>query len=147
MRIIFDDILGGKGNWYPADNKPKYVLGVAFRPGIKGYWFYEGQAYAVLINARKGQPLSAEGIKFLARGVHELYCRDDPNNPIPLIIDLSEDNAGSGRRVKIYVVAESDGISLAQFDECLAQFFISLEIAGVQLPEAPPDGIVDLFRR
>src|SRR5579863_8468418 len=29
-------VLGGKGNWYPEANVAKYVLGVWFKPSIKG---------------------------------------------------------------------------------------------------------------
>ncbi len=93
-------IFGAKGTWYPEPVTPKYVLGFWFRPSIKGIWFHEGRAYAVLINARKGQPLTAEDVQFLARGVHELHCIDDPNDPIPLIVDLSEHEDGKGRELR-----------------------------------------------
>ena len=42
---------GGKGTWYPEKSKPKFVLGFWFKPSIRGIWFVEGKAYAVLINA------------------------------------------------------------------------------------------------
>jgi hypothetical protein len=62
--------------------------------------FVDGQAYAVLINARKGQRLFPEHLRFLARGVYELHCIDDPNDPIPLIIDVSEHEKGKGRTLR-----------------------------------------------
>ena len=55
---------GGKGRWYPHPAKPTKVLGFWFKPSIKGIWFHEGQAYAVLINARKSQRLFPDHIRF-----------------------------------------------------------------------------------
>jgi hypothetical protein len=43
----------------------------------------------VLINARKQQRLFPEHLRFFACGVYELHCRADPNDPIPLILDVS----------------------------------------------------------
>lgn len=145
--LLLIGVMGGKGNWYPVKSAAKFVLGVAFRPSIKGFWFYEGQSYAVAVNARKGQPLSGDGVKFLARGIHELYCRDDPNNPLPMIVDLSELESGRGRNVRVFVITETESTELSQFEHSLSQFFSSLKIAGIAVPEAPTEGIVDLFRR
>src|SRR5262245_55510648 len=38
----------GQGTWYPFSSKPVYVLGFWFKPSVKGIWFVDGQAYAVL---------------------------------------------------------------------------------------------------
>jgi len=58
-----------------------FVLGRWFKSSIKGYWAYNGKIYAVLINCRKSQPLSWDEVRFLARGIYELDCRDNPNDP------------------------------------------------------------------
>jgi hypothetical protein len=70
------------------------VLAFWFKPSIKGVWYVDGQAYAVLINARKGQRLFPDHVRFLARGVYELHCIDDPADPIPLILDVSQHEEG-----------------------------------------------------
>jgi hypothetical protein len=141
-------VLGGKGTWYPEPTTPIYVLGFWFRPSIKGIWFYEDRAYAVLINARKGQPLTAEDIQFLARGIHELHCIDDPNDPIPMIIDLSEHEKGKGRELRVYVVEAHESASLLQFEEALREFLVALNMAGISLPLPPVlENIVNLFKK
>ena len=141
-------VFGAKGTWYPEPTTPVYVLGFWFKPSIKGIWFYEGRAYAVLINARKGQPLDMEDVQFLARGVHELHCIDDPNDPIPMIIDLSEHEGGKGRELRVYVVDHREAASLHQFEEALREFLIALNLAGISLPLPPTlDNIVSLFKK
>jgi hypothetical protein len=137
---------GGKGTWYSLPTKPVFVLGFLFKPSIKGIWFVEGQAYAVLINARKHQRLFPEHLGFLARGVYELHCIDDPNDPIPLIVDLSEHNLGEGRVLDVHPMPVEKTISLDEFDSAVREFVRALELAGVA--RAVPDGaIVDLFRK
>jgi hypothetical protein len=141
-------VFGGKGTWYPEPSTPKHVLGFWFRPSIKGIWFYEGRPYAVLINARKGQPLTMEDVRFLARGIHELHCIDDPNDPIPMIIDLSEHEDGKGRVLKVYVVEAHEAASLVQFEEALREFLAALNMAGISLPLPPAvENIVSLFKK
>jgi hypothetical protein len=141
-------VFGGKGTWYPEPTAPKYVLGFWFRPSIKGIWFHEGRAYAVLINARKGQPLTMEDVQFLARGIHELHCIDDPNDPIPMIVDLSEHEDGEGREVRVYVVEAQESASLTQFEEALREFLVALNMAGISLPLPPAlDNIISLFKK
>lgn len=137
---------GGRGTWYHASPKPISVLGFLFKPSIKGIWFVDGKAYAVLINARKRQRLFPEHIRFLARGIYELHCINDPNDPIPLIIDLSEHNLGEGRLLNVHEVAVERAITLDQFDVAVREFVKALELAGVA--RAVPGGsIIDLFRK
>jgi hypothetical protein len=137
---------GGRGTWYSLPTKPIFVLGFLFKPSIKGIWFVDGQAYAVLINARKHQRLFPEHLRFLARGIYELHCIDDPNDPIPLIIDLSEHDLGEGRVLSTHIIPADKAISLDAFDSAIREFVRALALAGVAL--AIPDGsIVDLFRK
>lgn len=100
-----------------------------------------------MINARKGQRLFPEHIRFLARGVYELHCIDDPNDPIPLIIDVSEHEEGEGRMLRSYIVPPDQAASFDEFDNAVRQFLKALELAGVALPSDPIDNIVDLFKK
>lgn len=138
---------GGRGNWYPFPMRPKKVLGFWFKPSIKGIWFVDGKAYAVLINARKGQPLHPDHRKFLARGVYELHCREDPNDPIPLILDVSEPVKGQGRQMRAFTLPVDQAISLQEFDDTVRTFMQALELAGVALPPDTTDSMVDIFKR
>jgi hypothetical protein len=121
-------------------------LGFWFKPSIKGVWFVDGQAYAVLINARKQQRLFPEHIRFLARGVHELHCIDDPKDPIPLIVDVSEPERGRGRVLKAHVTPVEKAISLDEFDDAVRQFIKALQLAGVALPTDAAD-VLTLFKK
>jgi hypothetical protein len=137
---------GGRGTWYSLPTKPIFVLGFLFKPSIKGIWFVDGQAYAVLINARKHQRLFPDHLRFLARGIYELHCIDDPNDPIPLIIDLSEHALGEGRLLNVHRMSAEKVISLDEFDSAVREFVKALELAGVA--RAVPDGsVIDLFRK
>ncbi|MCC8956156.1 hypothetical protein H8B02_22815 [Bradyrhizobium sp. Pear77] len=137
---------GGRGTWYSLPTKPISVLGFLFKPSIKGIWFVDGRAYAVLINARKRQRLFPDHLRFLARGVYELHCIDDPNDPTPLIIDLSEHDLGEGRSLNVHEMPVESAISLDEFDAAVREFVKALELAGVA--RALPDGsIIDLFRK
>jgi hypothetical protein len=138
---------GGRGTWYPFSTKPKYVLGFWFKPSIKGVWFVDGQSYAVLINARKGQRLFPEHLRFLGRGIYELHCIDDPNDPIPLIVDLSEHESGKGRLLNVHEIPADKAVSFQDFDDSIRAFVKALELAGVALPTNPDSSIVDLFKR
>jgi hypothetical protein len=137
---------GGRGTWYSLPTKPIFVLGFLFKPSIKGIWFVGGQAYAVLINARKQQRLFPEHLRFLARGIYELHCINDPNDPIPLIIDLSEHDLGEGRILNAHVIPADKAITLDAFESAVREFVRALELAGVAL--ATPDGsMIDLFKK
>jgi hypothetical protein len=139
---------GGRGSWYPERSKPSFVLGFWFKPSIKGIWFVDGQAYAVLINARKGQPLSMEDVRFLARGVYELHCIDDPNDPIPLIVDLSSPSGGKVREMRVYAVSADEMDSLESFDRSVREFLVALNLSGISQPLPPAiESVLNLFRR
>jgi len=145
---LLRDKFGGKGRWYPIPSAPTSVLGTWFKPSVKGIWFHEDQARAVLINARKGQPLSRDDVRFLGRGVYELHCINDPNNPIPLIVDLSQHEDDKARKARIYEVPLEETVSLEAFEFSVREFLVALSLAGISLPP-PPDvaHILDLFRR
>ena len=145
---LLREYFGGKGTWYRVPTAPTYILGIGFKPSIKGIWFHEGQAYAVLINARKGQPLSRHDVSFLGRGVYELHCIDDPNNPMPLIVDLSQHAEDKGRKARIYPVPVAEAVSLEAFEHSVKEFLVALNQAGISMVP-PPDieHILDLFRR
>jgi hypothetical protein len=138
---------GGRGKWYPFPTKPKKILGFWFKPSIKGVWFVDGRAYAVLINARKGQTLTSEHLRFLARGIYELHCIDDPNDPTPLIIDVSERRKGEGRVLTAHAIPQQEAISLQEFDDSLRSFMKALELAGVAAATGTDDSMVDLFKK
>jgi hypothetical protein len=146
--LLLRERFGGKGTWYGASRVPTYVLGFWFKPSIKGIWFHDGRAYAVLINPRKGQPLSFDDVRFLARGIYELHCIDDPNNPVPLIVDLSQHDCDDERQGRIHEVPVEEAVSLEVFEASIHEFLVALNIAGVALP--PPldvEHVLDLFRR
>jgi hypothetical protein len=137
---------GGRGRWYREPARPTKVLGFWFKPSIKGIWWVDGQAYAVLINARKQQRLFPEHLRFLARGIYELHCINDPNDPIPLIIDVSSPNGGKERELRVFEVPMERAASLDEFDYAVRQFLKALELAGVALPVDVMD-VVTLFRK
>jgi hypothetical protein len=145
---LLRDHFGGKGNWYKVPNVQTFVLGCWFKTSIKGFWVHGGNVYAVLINCRKSQPLSQSDVRFLARGVYELHCIDDPNNPIPLIVDLGQRKEDKERKVRIYEVPIAEAISLEAFESSVREFLVALNLAGISSPP-PPDveHILDLFRR
>jgi hypothetical protein len=145
---LLRDYFGGKGTWYRMPNVRTFVLGCWFKTSIKGFWVQDGKVYAVLINCRKSQSLSSSDIRFLARGVYELHCIDDPNNPIPLIVDLGQRRDDKERKARIYEVPVEEAISLEAFEASVREFLVALNLAGISLPP-PPDvaHILDLFRR
>ncbi len=137
---------GGRGRWYREPAGPTRVLGFWFRPSIKGVWWVDGQAYAVLINARKQQRLFSEHVRFLARGIYELHCINDPNDPIPLIIDVSSPDGGKERELRVYEIPVEKAVSLDEFEDAVRQFLKALELAGVALPVDVVD-VITLFRK
>lgn len=144
---LLSNHFGGRGTWYPFSLKPKKVLGFWFKPSIKGIWFVDGQAYAVMINARKGQPLFPDHLRFLARGIYELHCIDDPNDPIPVIIDVSAPEGGKNRELRVHMIPSTSAISLEEFDDAIRIFVRALEIAGVARPIDTIDSMIDLFKK
>jgi hypothetical protein len=92
--------------------------------------------------------LSFNDVRFLARGVYELYCIDDPNNPIPLIVDLGEHSEDHVRKSRIYEIPVEEAISLEAFEMSVREFLTALNLAGISLPPAPDvEHILHLFRR
>lgn len=145
---LLRDYFGGKGRWYKMPNVRTYVLGCWFKTSIKGYWAHKGRVYAVLVNCRKSQPLSPSDVRFLARGIYELHCIDDPANPTPLIVDLGHHPSDPERKARIYELPVAEAISLEAFESSVREFLVALNLAGVSLP--PPsdvEHILDLFRR
>jgi hypothetical protein len=139
---------GGRGKWYPYQGKPFRVLGFWFKPSIKGIWFVDGQAYAVLVNARKTQRLTHQDVRFLARGIYELHCVDDPNDPIPLILDVSERRIDAGRTLEPRLMPVESAISLDEFDAMVREFLKALELAGVAVPSSmEADSVISLFKK
>jgi hypothetical protein len=137
---------GGRGKWYPHPAEPLHVHGFWFKPSIKGIWFVDGRAYAVLINARKSQRLTHQDVRFLARGIYELHCVDDPNDPTPLVLDLSERRIDAGRSLDEYVVPIEKAISLEEFEAAVREFLRALQLAGVAVPSTA-DSVVGLFKK
>ena len=145
---LLRDHFGGKGRWYRMPTTRTYVLGCWFKTSIRGYWVHDGKVYAVLINCRKSQALTYNDVRFLARGVYELYCIDDPNNPIPLIVDLGLHTEDKERKSRVYEVPVKEAIPLEAFESSVREFLAALSLAGIALP--PPsdvEHILDLFRR
>lgn len=138
---------GGRGRWYREPSLPTKVLGFWFKPSIKGVWWVDGQAYAVLINARKQQPLFPEHVRFLARGIYELHCINDPNDPIPLIIDVSSPDSSKDRELRVYEVPVERAASLEEFDDAVRHFLKALELAGVALPTDDALDVLDLLKK
>jgi hypothetical protein len=144
LRALF----ASKGRWYRTANSRRYVLGCWFKTSIKGFWVYEGKVYAVLVNCRKGQPLSQDDLKFMARGIYELHCIDDPNNPIPMIVDLALHPEDENRKARLYVVPPEEAVPLEVFESSMREFLVASSLAGIsQQPPMDVENILDLFRR
>jgi hypothetical protein len=144
---VLGEYFGGRGTWYPGPTINRYVLGFWFKPSIRGIWFHQGRPYAVLINPRKGQPLSRDDVRFLGRGIYELHCIDDPNNPVPLLVDLSKHREDPRRKCRTYEVPPDEAVSLEAFEHSVREFLVALNFAGISLPPPEIAHILDLFRR
>ena len=73
---------------------------------------------------------------------------NDPTDPIPLIIDLSERDKGSGRELRVYAMEAREASSLSQFENSLREFLIALNMAGISLPLPPAiENIISLFKK
>jgi hypothetical protein len=145
---LLRDKFGGKGNWRRASNIPINVLGCWFKTSIKGFWVYGGKIYAVLVNCRKDQSLSYGDVRFLARGVYELHCIDDPNNPIPLIVDLSQHAEDDKRKARFYEVPIEEAVSIEAFEYSVREFLVASNMAGISQPLPDTvEHVLDLFRR
>jgi hypothetical protein len=147
VALLLRDLFGGKGRWYRAGSTPFEVLpGAYFKPSIQGTWYFDKRAYSVSINARKYQRVMLDHARFLARGVYEFHSIDDPNDPVPLIVDVSASEDGR-RKLKTFVYDTSEMMSLEQFEWILRKFFEALALAGVTTIPEGLDKIADLFRK
>jgi hypothetical protein len=76
-----------------------------------------------------------------------LMCSEhDPNDPIPLIIDVSELDKGKGRALRAHIMPVERAISLDEFDDAVRQFLKALALAGVAVPTDAVD-VIDLFKK
>jgi hypothetical protein len=84
----------------------------------------------------------------LARGIYELHCIDDPNDPIPLIVDVSEQEVDAGRELRVYTITAEEAISLDAFEAILKEFLVALNLVGISLPLPPTiEHIITLFKK
>ncbi|CAN2533515.1 hypothetical+protein [Methylocapsa aurea] len=142
------DSFGGKGAWYPVSSKEIQVFeGLWFRPSVKGVWFDGKAPFMVAINPRKRQPLVQEHLAFLARGMHELYGIDDPNDPVPLILDLSVEGKSDIRSARKTIIREWQMFSLHEFEEIMRAFLEALRVAGIDAIPRELKDVTDIFRR
>jgi hypothetical protein len=147
MRLLRSHF-GGRGRWYNIPHKPVQVLpGAYFKPSIKGIWFFGDRAYSVLINARKGQRIWESHARFLGRGVYEFHAIDDPNNPTPLLVDLSAPLSDRPRQIRVFDFRDYEMMGLVEFEIILRKFFEALALAGVTTIPDKIDRIGDLFRK
>lgn len=137
-----------RGRWYQVPARPAQLFqGLWFKPSVNGIWFVDGTAYMVSVNPRKRQFLTPYHTAFLARGMHELHGIDDPNDPIPLVVDLSVDPSKSERSLRRTFVMEPGMISPDEFESIMRGFFEALRIAGIEsVPRSIPT-VVDIFKR
>jgi hypothetical protein len=147
VALLLLELFGGKGRWFRAGSKPFEVLpGAFFKPSIRGTWYHRKQAYSVCVNARKHQRLFRDHARFLARGIYEFHSIDDPNDPIPMIVDLSASDDGV-RSLKTYEFRTHEMMGLEQFESILRRFFEALALAGVTTIPEGLEKISDLFRK
>jgi hypothetical protein len=98
------------------------------------------------INPRSSQVIDEDDAAFWARGLYELHGVDDPNDPTPMIVDLS-DRYGAGRILYPRWFDGDSMMSAALFEEIISRFFAAMEIAGLtSVPKSVPD-MTDLLRR
>jgi hypothetical protein len=148
VALALHGAFGGKGMWYPVPSKPVQVFdGLWFKPSVRGVWFDGRAPFMVAINPRKHQTLVTEHLAFLARGMHELYGIDDPNDPLSLIVDLSVDETGKARTTRQAIVPESLMIEVIQFEEIMRLFFESLRLAGIEAVPRDLRDVTDMLKR
>ena len=146
VRLLAQEF-SGKGRWYKAGLAPFEVLpGAYFKPSIRGTLYFEGQAYSVCINARKHQRIFLDHARFLARGIYEFHSIDDPNNPKPMLVDLSASETGK-RELRKFVFELDEMMGLEEFESILRKFFEALALAGVTTIPDDVEKISDLFRK
>jgi hypothetical protein len=77
---------------------------------------------------------------------HEFHSIDDPNNPIPMIVDVSASDDGK-RKLRTHVLEPGEMMSLEEFESILRRFFEALALASVTTIPEGLNKIADLFRR
>lgn len=133
------------GIWYGFKRTPRSILGLMFKPSVRGVLFANGKAEAHLINPRKGQRLTEECIAFLKRAAYEEHCISDPNNPQPVVVDTS---SSSDRKPRRFRASRSDEmVSVDEFERIVNLFFEAAAIAGFPITYHEGDFTADLFRR
>lgn len=142
--ITLRDEYGRAGTWYGFKRTPRKILGLLFKPSVRGVLFANGMPTAHLINPRKGQRLSQECIAFLARAAYEEHCIGDPSNPKPVIVDTSSPTDKKPRNLRKFEAPEM--ISLEEFEDIVNRFFEAASIAGFPLQFHDGDFTADLFR-
>lgn len=144
---LLSQIVTPGARWYPASLQPIEIFpGAYFRPSLRGVLVSGGQPFMLGINPRSSQIISADDASFWARGLYELHGIDDPNDPVPMIVDLS-DRYGAGRVLYSRQFDADSMMSAALFEEVITRFFQAMEIAGLtSVPKSVPD-MTDLLRR
>lgn len=137
-----------RGKWYQVPSRPSELFqGLWFKPSVNGIWFVDDVAYMVSVNPRKGQHFVPYHTSFLGRGMHELHGIDDPNNPVPLVLDLSVPPDKRERSMSRTYVTEREMISAEEFERIMKGFFEALRIAGIEsVPRSIPT-MSDIFRK
>lgn len=133
------------GSWYGFSRVQRNIFGVQMKPSVRGVLFRNDRAEAHLINPRKGQILSENDFRFLARACYEEHCRNDPNDPIPFVVDTSEVKKGKGRIVRDRECTNSDMISVDEFESIMDLFFQSIQLAGYPIDYRSGDFSSDMF--
>lgn len=133
------------GSWYYFRRNPRNILGLQFKPSVRGVLFSSRGSEAHLINPRKGQHLSSDDIAFLLRAAYEEHCINDPNNPVPVVVDVSSPKAKEQRSIRVF--RDLEMMPLGEFERIVDRFFEAAAIAGFPIVHHDGDFTADLFRR
>ncbi len=134
------------GRWFPTGRRPiASVAGLYVKPAIRGVWVQDRKVHPCLINPRASVFLSSgDNLPFVSRGLHELHVRDDISATGPMVIDLGKDPKTGDRANRVHFPAESEMMSLEQFEDILRKFSEALILAGFRAHATK--NVVDLFR-
>jgi hypothetical protein len=134
--------------WYPVGRRPIELYERSwFKPAIRGVWWRDGVAAAMLVNPRKTLFLDAVVRSFLARGVIEFHLVDDPNLHEFKIIDLGAAPRTGVRATRVYSMPDVDPMELGEFESILRRFMQAVEHAGFANQPSEGQRIADLFKR
>ena len=145
--MILKDEFAQSDPWYGFTENLRDISGILFKPTVKGIRVRPERFEALVINPRKGQPIDDYDARFLARAAYEEHCIDDPNNPEPVIIDLSKPKFSKVRLRRRFTNMRERMISIEEFEQILGTFFEAAQIAGYEIPYVPGSFSADLFRR